>query len=68
MPGSIHPFSTLSVTPQDYNDLIEELNRQVSTQHPDDVLQFCCDFFHHKLSEERLQNRNPTLTPGNNNK
>ncbi|GAA5799163.1 cAMP dependent protein kinase regulatory subunit [Helicostylum pulchrum] len=66
MPGSIHPFSTHSVTPQDYNDLIEELNRQVSAQHPEDVLQFCCDFFQHKLSEERLQNRNPTLVPVHN--
>lgn len=62
--SSIHPFSTHSTKPQEYNNLINELNEQVSAHYPDDILQFCFDFFEKKLAEERAHHRNPTFAPG----
>lgn len=67
MPGSsVHPFSNHDPSLQDYHNLINELNDQVATEQPDDILQFCYDFFHTRLSEERSKTRNPDTFHGNN--
>ncbi|KAL9549120.1 hypothetical protein MBANPS3_005365 [Mucor bainieri] len=57
MPDSVHPFSTQPALSQDYQNLIHDLNQQVKTKNPEDLLQFCFDFFLDKLMQERSHNR-----------
>ncbi|KAF7721831.1 hypothetical protein EC973_004094 [Apophysomyces ossiformis] len=39
---------------EEYQLLLNELNRQVYQRQPDDILQFCANFFMSKLEEERM--------------
>jgi cAMP-dependent protein kinase regulator len=55
-PQDIHPFSQ-QVDNEEYTDLINELNRQVSEQQPEDLVQFCATFFLRKLENERAESR-----------
>lgn len=64
MPDNIHPFNTQAAASQDYTSLINELNNQVSTQQPEDILQFCFDFFLQRLLRERSQNRTHSFVQG----
>ena len=66
MPNNyVHPFATQEMnTSQEYATLIAELNREVSTHHPQDIVQFCADFFTQRLSQERQQSRSLTFTQG----
>lgn len=57
MPDSVHPFSTQPALPQDYQNLIHDLSQQVKTKNPEDLLQFCFDFFLDKLMQERSHSR-----------
>ncbi|RUS14814.1 hypothetical protein BC938DRAFT_477204 [Jimgerdemannia flammicorona] len=41
--------------PEEYTQLLGELNREVSTTNPEDVLQFCANFFNKKLEEQRVR-------------
>lgn len=36
-----------------YSSILNELQQQIDQQTPSDLLQFCADFFHQKLSQER---------------
>lgn len=63
MPDSVHPFAERPAVPQEYTDLINDLNNQVSTQQPDDILQFCFNFFSQRLLQERSQNRAHPFAP-----
>lgn len=58
MPDSVHPFSSHTDVSQEYTNLLSELNHQVATQHPEDILQFCFDFFLQRILQERQQVRN----------
>ncbi|KAI9478387.1 MAG: cAMP dependent protein kinase regulatory subunit [Benjaminiella poitrasii] len=51
----IHPFQ--KVDNEEYNMLIDELNKQVVENQPEDLLQFCTTFFLKKLEEERTESR-----------
>lgn len=67
MPGSsVHPFSSHNPSSQEYQNYLNELNDQVIAEQPDDILQFCYDFFRIKLSEERSKSRHPDTFHGNN--
>lgn len=57
MSDSVHPFSTKPTLSQDYQNLIHDLNQQIKSKNPEDILQFCFDFFLQKLLQERNQNR-----------
>jgi CRP-like cAMP-binding protein len=41
--------------PPAYIELIEELSNIVATVQPDDIYQFCANFFQHKLEEQRIE-------------
>jgi type III secretory pathway component EscV len=58
MPDGVHPFSSHPTISQHYANLVSELSHQVATQHPEDILQFCFDFFLQRLLQERSQIRN----------
>lgn len=64
MPESVHPFAERPTVPQEYTDLINDLNNQVSTQQPEDILQFCFNFFSQRLLQERSQNRAHSFAQG----
>lgn len=64
--SSVHPFSNHNPALQDYHNLINELNELVAAQQPEDILQFCYDFFHMRLAQERSHTRNPDTLHGNN--
>lgn len=55
MSQEVHPFSRFDN--QEYTSLINELNKQVQENHPEDLLQFCTSFFLKKLEEERAESR-----------
>lgn len=63
MPDSVHPFSTQPALSQDYQNLIHDLSQQVKAKNPEDVLQFCFDFFLDKLMQERSHNRSHPPPP-----
>jgi cAMP-dependent protein kinase regulator len=44
---------TLMSLPSDYNNEISALNREVLKQQPNDILQFCSDFFQRRLASQR---------------
>lgn len=37
----------------DYSAILSELDHAVKSNQPRDILQFCCDFFHTKLAQQR---------------
>lgn len=61
MSTSQHPFSTETsvVNNEEYNNLIHELNQEISQNQPQDLLQFCATFFLKKLQLEREESRHP---------
>jgi len=60
--STVHPFSHETSTPLGYQNLINELDHEVVTNHPDDILKFCFDFFLGKILEERAHLRTTTIT------
>lgn len=42
---------------KEYNELIGQLTEQISASQPKDVVQFCFDFFHSRLSKEKTLTR-----------
>lgn len=55
MSQEVHPFSRFNN--EEYTSLINELNKQVQENQPEDLLQFCTTFFLKKLEEERAESR-----------
>lgn len=47
---------------QSYTDLLNELNREVSRNNPEDILQFCASFFQQKLQSERTSRRQSMIS------
>lgn len=37
----------------EYSAILSELDQAVKSNQPRDILQFCCDFFHTKLAQQR---------------
>ncbi|KAI8988738.1 cAMP dependent protein kinase regulatory subunit [Pilobolus umbonatus] len=53
--NAVHPFSNESSLPLEYQNLISELEHEVVSSQPDDILKFCLDFFLKKVFDERTQ-------------
>jgi len=64
--NTVHPFSHESSTPLEYQNLINELDHEVVTTHPKDILKFCLDFFLKKIMEERAQLKTTSISNGGN--
>jgi hypothetical protein len=46
----------------EYQAILNDLNKAVHENQPDDVLQFCSNFFSRRLEQERLQTRQMATT------
>jgi hypothetical protein len=59
------PFEFAPQT-DEYTQLLTDLHNEYCTEQPDDVLQFCSNFFIRKLEEQRVAHRHNTNTSNNN--
>ncbi|KAF9096036.1 hypothetical protein BGX27_001180, partial [Mortierella sp. AM989] len=41
--------------PQAYAEILNDLNQRVISAQPQDVLQFCANYFNQKLEEQRIR-------------